>query len=89
MTLLEIVQSINAYRTNQKEQLKVQAGLDYQQAQLISCFVGSLFSKEDKLPSIYEAYPNLFNDELSDIDRQKQEKEKLRAFVIAHNKVVN
>ena len=85
MTPLEVVQTIEAYNHKHKLGLQEQAYLAYQESQLFSCFIGAMFSKGGKkLPTLYEAYPTLFEDEIKQAEIE-QEKNKLLAFVMNHN----
>ena len=56
-TLKEITQCVDAYRTQQQNQLEEQAYFDWQLANLIGISVARLLSKEAKYPKLEEAYP--------------------------------
>lgn len=73
--------------------LKRQAQFDYSLADMIGVSVSRLFSKNVEYPSIYDVYPELFNEEI--IEKQKQQKEEetrqqksvnnFLAFAMQHN----
>ena len=56
-TLKEITQCVDAYKTQQQNQLEEQAYFSWQTANLIGISVARLLSKEAKYPKLEEAYP--------------------------------
>ena len=56
-TLKEVVQCVEAYKTQQQNKLEEQAYFDWQLANLIGVSVARLLSKEAKYPKLEEAYP--------------------------------
>jgi hypothetical protein len=62
------IAEINATIAAYKQRLKTKASLDYTLANLIAANVAASFSKNGKVPSIYEAYPNLI-----EFERPKQQ----------------
>lgn len=60
MTLAElerVFESRNRVRENER---KDKAYFDYKLADLIGCSVARVFNKNNKMPTIYQAYPNFF-----------------------------
>ena len=88
MTFAEVQAVINAYFVKQKRELQQQASMTYAGASLTAMFVSRLISKEAKVLTLYEAFPDLFKEEIEEEkkDRQRREKEALLEFVKRHNK---
>ena len=68
-TLKEVVQCVEAYKTQQQNKLEEQAYFDWQLANLIGVSVARLLSKEAKYPKLEEAYPFINSTE----DKPKDE----------------
>lgn len=88
MTFAEVQAVINAYFTKQKRELQQQASMTYAGASLTAMFVSRLISDKAKTLTLYEAFPDLFKEEIEEEKktRQEREKEALLAFVNRHNK---
>ena len=88
MTFAEVQAVINAYFTKQKRELQQQASMVYAEASLTAMFVSRLISEKAKILTLYEAFPDLFKEEIEEEkkDRQRREKEALLEFVKRHNK---
>lgn len=56
-TLKEIIQCVDAYKTQQQNKLEEEAYFSWQTANLIGISVARLLSKEAKYPKLEEAYP--------------------------------
>ena len=90
LTLDEAEMLLEACREKHLEELKEQAQFDYQQAQLIGVIVSKMFDKDNKVkvPSLYDTYPALFEEEQKEYKRinQEQELSRWKAFVDKHNR---
>jgi len=62
MTYGEIVDTIDAYKENDRLRIREIASFNYQQANLIGMSVARIMSDKAKFPSLKEAFPNIFND---------------------------
>ena len=88
MTIAEVQVVINAYFEKQKRELQQQASMVYAEASLTAMFVSRLISDKAKILTLYQAFPDLFKEEIKGEEnaRQKREKEALLQFVERHNK---
>lgn len=90
MTLAEIIRYIDSRKRIQKLEAQEKATFDYQLADLIGRSISRIHSSQNKMPSIAEAYPALFDSE--EIEAKKQEKKdeisvaRFKQFAQAHNK---
>lgn len=86
MTFLEI----EHYITAQKEQQKMRASFDYMLADLIGFSIARLQNSNNKMPTLAEAYPTLFDREQEREEIAKRQDElsalRFRQFADAHNK---
>lgn len=81
MTMIEVVKTIEAYQKKDKLRLQEKAYIAYQESQLISCFIGSMFKKgQTKLPTMYDAFGALFEEEIKQ-QEMEQDKARILAFV--------
>ena len=71
MTLAEV----ERYSEGAKWRLKNKAEFDYIHANLIGISVSRMFDNNVKYPSIEEIYPNLFEEEKVEAEKQKKEVE--------------
>lgn len=72
MTLAEVNRAVEVKRKVQKEELQVQASMDYILADLIGRSVARIRSSSAKLPTLADAYPTLFEKE--EVEEKIQEK---------------
>jgi hypothetical protein len=73
MTLGELTRLMESKRRTKEREAKEKANYDYILADLIGRSVSRIYNSSNKMPSISEAYPNLFNDEeLEEKRAQKQ-----------------
>ena len=63
MTIAEILRALESRIRVNKTQMKAQARMDYTLANLIGYSVGRVHHHANQMPSIYDSYPNLFNEE--------------------------
>ncbi len=75
LSLAEVYDLIESYRRKQeqetekiKQQLKVDAVFNATLARQIGEYVASLFSKDARLTPLEQLYPNLFADELKEVE---------------------
>jgi len=82
-TLLEITATLEGY----KKRLAAKASLDYNLAALIGANVATLFDKKNKVPTLQQAYPNLFPEDKSRSLKITQDiaKQRLMKYAQAHN----
>ena len=72
MTLAEIIRAIDSKKRIHKIEMQEKASFDYALADLIGRSMARIHSSSNRMPSISEAYPSLFDSE--EIEAQKQEK---------------
>lgn len=91
MTFAEVRIVINAYFEKQKRELQQTASMVYAEASLTAMFVGKLISEKAKVLTLYQAFPELFKEEIKAEEKARQEEEKmaLLKFVERHNKEYN
>lgn len=70
MTIGEVARAVESRNRLYKAQMQEKASLDYIQAQLIIKGVGMCLGSKERFPSIYEAYPSLFDD----VQKEQEEK---------------
>lgn len=89
MTLAEIERVIDSKRRMIEIHDKKQASFDYILADLIGRSVARVYNSSNKMPSVAEAYPGLFDkeEEQEQIQEKKDELSALRfkLFAQAHN----
>jgi hypothetical protein len=64
MSYGEIIAAINAYQAQQKELMQMQAIMGYRQANLISALVSKVMGGKHKVPTLADAYPGVFPEEM-------------------------
>lgn len=91
MTFAEVRIVINAYFDKQKRELQQTASMVYAEASLTAMFVGRLISDKTKVLTLYQAFPELFKEEIKAEEkaRESDEKQALLRFVERHNKEYN
>ena len=87
MTLGEIKQYIKTQSNNRMADFKQQLLLRNFQAVRIAEYVSCIFSKDNKVGSYFDMFPELFKDEIqADLDRQTEEnKARFIAYSEQHN----
>ena len=89
MTLGEIDRAIESYNRCFKREQQDKAAGDYILAQLIIAGISRILDSSAKFPEIYEAYPQLFNNEQTEEIKQKQRTQESVArfmqFAAMHN----
>ena len=92
MTMAQVnrrVEVFNKVYKVYKRQMRERANMDWQLANLIGISVGRCLSKDAKMPSVYEAYPDLFDEEKSKEILQKQQTDisvaRFLEYATAHN----
>lgn len=91
LTYGEIIDTIDAYNISEKRKMQENAAMIHQLANLIGISVSRLVDNSAKYPTLYEAYPQLFDiPEPPKIEQQdwKIAKERLLRYAGAHNKKV-
>lgn len=63
MTIAELKRAVDSKKRQQEEREKEKATFDYILADLIGRSVARIHSSANKMPSIADAYPSLFNSE--------------------------
>jgi hypothetical protein len=86
------VAEIQRYMDGAIWRMKSQAQFDYSLANLIGVSVARIMSNDVSYPQIEEVYPDLFEDEIKEKRRQKEEELKINnsvnnfmAFAMKHN----
>lgn len=89
MTIAELERVINSKKRVEKQRLEEKAMFDYIHADLVGKSVARIYHSNNKMPSIAEAYPSIFDKE--DIETQKAQKQaelsalRFKMFAKAHN----
>lgn len=73
MTYGEVIRAIKAKAKKEKDDYKARLTAEYSLANLIGVSVGRLLSKDTKMPSLYECYPELFKEEVEEERRKAEE----------------
>lgn len=90
MTVAEIERAVASKQRLQKLQAQEQASHNYILADLIGKSVARIYGSSNKMPSIAEAYPSLFDT--TELEERRQEKAmelsvaRFRQFAQHHNK---
>ena len=79
MTLAEAIRAIESKKRQQKAAAQEKAAMDYMLADLIGRSVARIHSSANKMPSLAEAYPSLFDD-AEIVEKRQEEKDKLSAL---------
>ena len=87
LTYSEIYLLVKTNQERIKLDLKNRAKMDYQQAQLIACFVSGMFKKDPEYPAIYDVYPSLFKEEKEQAEKIERIESinRLKEFSRKHN----
>lgn len=90
MTIAELIRAVESKKRVQMKEMQQRANMDYILANLIGRSVSRAFSSKNKMPTIAESYPTLFDKGLEDelMEQKKQELSVLRfkQFADAHNR---
>lgn len=73
MTLAEIERATESYSRKKKYEAKEKATYDYILAQLITNGVGAAIAGGKGMPTLYEAYAHIFEEEIIKDEKQKQD----------------
>lgn len=90
MTLAEVERYFKSRARVMKAQERKQASFDYILADLIGISVGRVFNAKNKIPPIYEVYPQLFTE--AEIQKTKAQRDRerfiagLQQFAQSYNK---
>ena len=91
MTLAELERAMNSRRRVEKLRAQEKASFDYRLADLIGYSIARTQHSSNKMPTLAEAYPTLFEDEEEAIQEQRQEQQdkisalRFKLFANAHN----
>ena len=94
MTFAELERAINSWNRRKEMQAKERASLDYILADLIGYSVARTQHSSNKMPTLWETYPNLFADEAKEkeaeqaISKVELSAIRFRQFANAHNKKI-
>jgi hypothetical protein len=81
MTLEENIRAITSRQRVAKKEAEEKAMYDYVLADMIGRSIARVYSKDAKLPEIYEAYPTLFDEEeIEEARHQKKMEEAAKRF---------
>lgn len=85
LTYGEIVATIEVYNSRKEEERKENEVNLYTLANLIGLSVARLFSEKNKFPTIYELFPDDFNEISSPSEDWRVMKERFLKFAKSHN----
>jgi len=92
LTYGEIVDTVKAYRENDRLRIREVATFNHSLANLIGLSVARLMDKSSEYPTLKGAYPNLFDDVIEDNTPVQQNaeimKERFMKYAEANNKKV-
>lgn len=89
MTIAELNRAIESKQRVRKREAEERASYDYILADLVGQSVSRIYSSSNKMPSIAEAYPTIFDRK--ELEEQKQRKQvelsalRFRQFAAAYN----
>ena len=90
MTFAEVERAVESYTRVKKNKDRERAGYDYILADLIGRSISRVYNSSNKMPSLAEAYPNIFiQEEEQAAISQKQEElyiARFKQFADAYNK---
>ena len=91
MTFAEVERAAEAWQRRQRRELQEKARLAYKLADLIGHSVARIHSQSATMPSIYDAFPTLFDTTEAEKEHQAEAAAELSAlrfmqFAQAHNK---
>lgn len=75
-TIGECKHIIEMNNKKKKDELQLQAQMDYTQSLLTARLIGTMFSEKADVPDIEEVYPNLFAKELTKEEQEELENNK-------------
>ena len=79
MTLAELNRAVESKKRVKMREAQEKASFDYILADLIGRSIGRLYNSSNKLPSLSEAYPSLF-DAASEEEKVQKKKDELSAL---------
>ena len=90
MTLAEIERAAQCWQRKQRRELQEKAKLTHILADLVGHSVARIYSQNAKMPTIYEAFPNLFEETETERERKAAAAMEISAirfmqFATAHN----
>lgn len=89
MTMAQVNRRIEVFNKVYKRKMRERASMDWQLANLIGISVGRCLSKDAQMPSVYEAYPELFDEEEVQEQQQKHQTDisvaRFLEYATAHN----
>ena len=90
MTIGELMRQIESKQRIRKLEAQEKAAHDYILADMVGRSIARLYNSSNKMPSIAEAYPTLFDKEEIEEKKQEQQAElfaiRLKQFAASHNK---
>ena len=92
MTPAEVVRYVESRQRVMKREAQEQAMRDWTQADLIGRSIARIYSKDAKLPEVWEAYPALFSQEKQAIEEERERRqdeltaERFKQFAQSFNK---
>lgn len=90
MTFAELDRAIDSYKRVKERQDKEKASFDYVLADLIGRSIARVYNSSNKMPTVSEAYPNIFSEQEENEAIQKKKDElsiiRFKQFAQFHNK---
>lgn len=89
MTYEEMRLVIDSFNRREKARVQEMASMNYQLGNLVGMSVARLFDEKAKYPTLFEAFPTLFDDLEIDTTPRQQDwrimKDRLQQYATAHN----
>ncbi|MBQ0088121.1 MAG: hypothetical protein KBT27_02175 [Prevotellaceae bacterium] len=79
MTIAELIRAIEAAKERIARERKDKAFFDYRLANLIGVSVSRIYNKQNQMPSIEEAYSELFD--VQEVEEREQERKTQRSII--------
>lgn len=75
MSLAELMRFIESKERIQKQELQRQASMDYILADLVGRSISRIYNSANKMPTLEDAYPNLFDKQVLEEERANRQDE--------------
>lgn len=95
MTPAEVIRYVESRQRVMKREAQEQATRDWTLADLIGRSIARIYSKDAKMPEVFDAYPALFREEREEILQERerlrveQSAERFKQFAQSFNKKLN
>lgn len=89
MTYGEIIDTINAFKENERLRIREKASFEHQLANLIGLSVARIMDKDAEYPSLKKAFPNIFDDLIENEEPIEEDWNITKARMMQYADVVN